>query len=37
MTLADAVEKLEIWKDFDNVDMPHGGIGNKQPIARLYP
>ena len=32
MTLADATEKLEDWRNYYNTDRPHGAIGNKPPI-----
>lgn len=31
-TLADAAEKLEVWRRYYNEERPHGVIGNKVPI-----
>ena len=33
LTLADAGEKLEVWRRYYNEDRAHGAIGNKVPIA----
>jgi putative transposase len=32
LTLADAAEKLEAWRRYDNAERPHGAIGTKGPI-----
>jgi putative transposase len=37
LTLADALEKLEIWGRYDNEDRPHGAIGNKVPSSLQNP
>ncbi|MGL5445921.1 MAG: integrase core domain-containing protein [Rhabdaerophilum sp.] len=37
MTLADASEKLEDWRNYYNTDRPHGAIGNKPPILLQSP
>jgi len=33
LSLADAREKLEAWRSYDNEDRPHWSIGHKPPIA----
>jgi putative transposase len=37
MTLADASEKLEDWRNYYNTDRPHGAISNKSPILLQNP
>ena len=37
MTLADASEKLDDWRNYDNTDRPHGAIANKPPILLQNP
>ena len=32
MNPADAREKLEAWRRYDNEERPHGAIGDKPPI-----
>ena len=32
LTLAEAREKLEAWRNYYNEERPHGAIGNKAPI-----
>ncbi len=32
LPLADVVEKLEVWRRYDNEERRHGAIGNKVPI-----
>ena len=33
LTLADAAEKLEVWRRYYNEERPHGAIGNESPIT----
>jgi transposase InsO family protein len=33
LTLADAGEKLEAWRRYDNEDRRYGAIGNTRPIS----
>nr|ALU64384.1 Mobile element protein [Rhizobium leguminosarum bv. viciae] len=33
LTLADARQKMEVWRTYYNVERPHGAIGNKVPIS----
>lgn len=35
MSLADATEKLEVWRREYNEQRPHGAIGNKVPAALM--
>jgi putative transposase len=37
MSLADAREKLEVWRRHYNEDRPHSAIGYNVPIAMHYP
>ncbi len=37
LTLADAAEKLEAWRRYDNEERPHGAIGHKSPASLLNP
>ena len=37
LTLADAAEKLEVWRRDYNEVRPHGAIGNKPPITLMNP
>jgi len=37
LTLADAREKLEAWRNYYNEERPHGAIGNKPPISLQNP
>jgi len=37
LTLADAREKLEDWREYYNEDRPHGAIGNKPPVSLMTP
>jgi putative transposase len=37
MTLADAREKLEAWRNYYNEERPHGAIGNRSPIQLQNP
>ena len=33
MTLADAAEKLGVWRVYYHEERPHGATGNKAPIT----
>lgn len=35
LTLADAREKVENWRQYYNEDRPHGAIGNVPPVALM--
>lgn len=37
LTLADARQKLEVWRRYYNEDQPHGPIGEKPPLASINP
>lgn len=37
LTLADAAERLEDRRRYDNEERPHGAIGNKVPISFINP
>ena len=37
LTLADAREKLEAWRNYYNEERLHGAIGNKPPISLQNP
>jgi putative transposase len=37
LTLADAREKMEAWRNYYNEDRPHGAIGHKPPISLHLP
>jgi putative transposase len=37
LTLADAREKMEAWRNYYNEDLPRGAIGNKPPISLQNP
>lgn len=37
LSLADAAEKLEDWRNYYNEDRPHSAIGNKPPITLMNP
>jgi putative transposase len=35
LTLADAAEYLEAWRQYDNEERPHSAMGNKAPIMLM--
>jgi putative transposase len=37
LTLADAAEKMENWRRYDNEERPHGAIGHKVPMSLQNP
>jgi putative transposase len=37
LTLADAREKLEAWRNYYNKERPHGAIDNRPPISLQNP